>query len=319
MPKRRAAKPKYQTRRERFLSEMEQVVPWPALLEALEPSYYPSAAGRRGRPPMGLERMLRMYFVQQWYGLADEATEEALYDSRALSAFVGLDLACESVPDATTLLKFRRWLEEHELTQAIFKTINTRLSDKGLLLRKATLVDATIIAAPSSTKNKAKARDPEMHSTRKGNQWYFGLKAHIGVDGESGLVHSLTATAANTADITETSKLLHGEESYVIADAAYIGAEKREELAKCQVTWFIAAKRSTVEAIASEELKDLVKRRERLTAAIRARVEHPFHIVKNLFGYRKVRYKGLAKNRAQLHTLFALANLVRAKSALLAA
>ena len=232
MPKRRAPKPKYQTRREWLLSEMEQVVPWQALLEALEPSYYPSAAGRRGRPPMGLERMLRMYFVQQWYGLADEATEEALYDSRALSVFVGLDLACESVPDATTLLKFRRWLEEHELTQAIFKTINTRLSDKGLLLRKATLVDATIIAAPSSTKNKAKARDPEMHSTRKGNQWYFGLKAHIGVDGESGLVHSLTATA----DITEASKLLHGEESYVIADAAYIGAEKREELAKCQVT-----------------------------------------------------------------------------------
>lgn len=319
MPKKRAPKPKYQTRRERFLSEMEQVVPWPALLEALEPSYYPHAAGRRGRPPIGLERMLRMYFVQQWYGLADEATEEALYDSRALSAFVGLDLACESVPDATTLLKFRRWLEEHELTQAIFKTINTRLSDKGLLLRKATLVDATIIAAPSSTKNKAKARDPEMHSTRKGNQWYFGLKAHIGVDGESGLVHSLTATAANTADITETSKLLHGQEEAVFADAGYIGAEKREELAKCEVTWYIAAKRSRVEGIEDEELKGLVKHVERLKASVRARVEHPFHIVKNLFRYRKVRYKGLAKNRAQLHTLFALANLVRAKSALLAA
>ena len=319
MPKTRAPKPKYQTRRERFLSEMEQVVPWPALREALEPSYYPNAAGRRGRPPIGLERMLRMYFVQQWYGLADEATEEALYDSRALSAFVGLDPTCESVPEATTLLKFRRWLEERELTQTIFKTINARLSEKGLSMRKATLVDATIIAAPSSTKNTVKARDPEMRSTRKGNHWYFGLKAHIGVDGESGLVHSLTATPANTADITETSKLLHGEESYVIADAAYIGAEKREELAECEVAWCIAAKRSTVEAIASEALKDLVKRRERLIASIRARVEHPFHIVKNLFGYRKVRYKGLAKNRAQLHTLFALANLVRAKSALLAA
>jgi IS5 family transposase len=319
MPKKRAPKPKYQTRRERFLSEMEQVVPWQALLEALEPSYYPNAGGRRGRPPIGLERMLRMYFVQQWYGLADEATEEALYDSRALSAFVGLDPMCESVPEATTLLKFRRWLEEHELTHTIFKTINARLSEKGLLMRQATLVDATIMAAPSSTKNKQKARDPEMHSTRKGHQWYFGLKAPIGVDGESGLVHSLTATAANTADITETSKLLHGEESYVIADAGYIGAQKREELAERKVTWYIAAKRSTVEAITNEALKERVKRGERLTASIRARVEHPFHIVKNLFRYRKVRYKGLAKNRAQLHTLFALANLVRAKSALLAA
>lgn len=257
--------------------------------------------------------------MQQWYGLADEATEEALYDSRALSAFVGLDPACESVPDATTLLKFRRWLEEHELTQTIFKTIDARLSEKGLLRRQATLVDATIMAAPSSTKNKEKARDPEMHSTRKGNQWYFGLKAHIGVDGESGLVHSLTSTPANTADITETSKLLHGQEEAVFADAGYIGAEKREELAKCEVTWYIAAKRSQVEAIEDEELKGLVKHVERLKASVRARVEHPFHIVKNLFRYRKVRYKGLAKNRAQLHTLFALANLVRAKSALLAA
>ncbi len=306
------------TRRERFLAEMERVVPWAALLEALAPHYFPDAAGRRGRPPVGLERMLRMYFVQQWYALADEATEDALYDSRALSAFVGIDLARESVPDATTLLKFRRLLEKQGLAETIFDTVNAGLRERGLLLNKGTVADATILAAPPSTKNKEKARDPEMHQTCKGNQWHFGMKAHIGVDADSGLVHTVTATAANVADIARLGEVLHGDEEVVFADAGYTGAEKREELKERRVKWHIAMKRGKLKAMAEGPLKELTVRAERLKAQIRARVEHPFHTVKNLFGYRKVRYKGLAKNLAQLHTLFALANLVRAKRALLA-
>jgi transposase, IS5 family len=306
------------TRRARFLAEMERLVPWAALLAALAPHYFPDAAGRRGRPPIGLERMLRMYFVQQWYGLADEATEDALYDSRALSAFVGIDLARESVPDATTLLKFRRWLETGKLTETIFETVNAGLRERGLLLNKGTSVDATIVAAPPSTKNKDRARDPEMHQTCKGNQWHFGMKAHIGADADSGLVHTVTATAANVADIAQLGELLHGDEEVVFADAGYTGAEKREELAGRPVKWHIAMKRGKLKAMAEGPIKELTERAERIKAQVRARVEHPFHILKNLFGYRKVRYRGLAKNLAQLHTLFALANLLRVKRALLA-
>ena len=304
------------TRRERFLAQMEAVVPWLRLLEALGPFYYPDSRGRRGRPPIGLERMLRMYFVQQWYGLADEALEDAVYDSQALRHFIGIDLGREGVPDATTLLKFRRLLEEHSLTAVILATVNAELTERGLLLKEGTLVDATILHAPASTKNRAKARDAAMHSTRKGNQWYFGMKAHIGADADSGLVHTVVGTAANVADVTQTSELLHGQEKTVYADAGYLGADKREELAKRPLTWRIAMKRSQVKAIADAELKALTERCERLKAQVRARVEHPFHILKNRFGYRKVRYKGLEKNTAQLHTLFALANLVIAKNAL---
>jgi IS5 family transposase len=306
------------TRRERFLAEMEQVVPWVALLGALAPHYFPGAQGRRGRPPVGLERMLRMYFVQQWYGLADEATEEALYDSRALCRFVGIELGRESVPDATTLLKFRRWLEEQGLAKTIFDTVNAGLRERGLLLSKGTLADATILAAPSSTKNKDKARDPQMHQTRKGNQWYFGMKAHIGADADSGLVHSVIGTAANVADVTQIEHLLHGEEEVVFLDAGYIGADKREAVKERQVDWHIAMKRGKIKTMVEGPLKELTVRAERLKAQIRSRVAHPFHVIKDLFGHRKVRYKGLAKNVAQLHTLFALANLVCAKKALLA-
>ncbi len=306
------------TRRERFLAEMEQVVPWAALLAALAPYYFPGAAGRRGRPPVGLERMLRMYFVQQWYGLADEATEDALYDSRALCRFVGIDPGRESVPDATTLLKFRRWLEKNGLTETILDTVNAGLRERGLMPNRGTAVDATILNAPSSTKNKDKARDPDMHQTRKGNQWYFGMKAHIGADADSGFVHTVTGTAANVADIAQVGELLHGEETVVFADAGYTGAEKREDLKERRVKWHIAMKRGKLKAMAEGPLKELTARIERLKAHVRARVEHPFHTLKNLFGYRKVRYKGLAKNLAQLHTLFALANLVRAKRVLLA-
>jgi transposase, IS5 family len=305
------------TRRERFLAEMEQVVPWSRLLEALGPFYYPDSQDRRRRPPISLERMLRMYFVQQWYSLADEALEDAVYDSQALRHFIGIDLGRETVPDATTLLKFRRLLEAHALTAVILATINAELTQRGLLLKEGTLVDATIFHAPASTKNRAKARDAQMHSTRKGNQWFFGMKTHIGADADAGLVHTVVGTAANVADVTQTSALLHGDENTVYADAGYLGAHKREALAKTPLTWRIAMKRSQVKAIADAELKALTERCERLKAQVRARVEHPFHILKNRFGYRKVRYKGLEKNTAQLRTLFALANLIIVKNALL--
>jgi IS5 family transposase len=215
------AKKKKRTRREVFLAKMEQVVPWTRLLEVIEP-HYPKS-GRRGRPPIGLEKMLRMYFVQQWYGLADEAVEDAIYDSQALRNFLGIDLSRQSVPDATTLMGFRRLLEAHHLPQTMLVEVNAMLIERGLLMSKGTLVDATLIAAPSSTKNREHARDPEMHQTKKGNTWHFGLKAHIGVDQESGLVHTLVTTAANVSDISQTSKLLHGQEEAIWADAGYVG------------------------------------------------------------------------------------------------
>jgi IS5 family transposase len=309
---------KKRTRREKFLGEMEVVVPWARLVAVIEPHY---PMGQRGRPPIGIERMLRIYFLQQWYALADEALEDAIYDSQAMRTFAGIDLSVESVPDATTLLKFRHLLERHDLTGRIFEEVGALLSERRLLMREGTIVDATIIAAPSSTKNASKERDPEMHQTKKGNEWHFGMKAHIGVDVQSGLVHSMTGTAANVADIAQTHALIHGQEKEVFADAGYLGLEKREEIArKCpDVTWHVAAKRSKVKAMAEGLLKDLTMELEKLKARLRARVEHPFHILKNLFKHRKTRYRGIAKNTAQLHTLFALANLVIAKRKLLAA
>ena len=307
---------KKQTRRERFLGEMEGVVPWARLVGLIVP-FYPK--GARGRPPMGVEKMLRMYFLQQWYSLADEALEDALYDSQALRTFVGIDLGGgEAVPDATTLLYFRHLLERQELTQAIFVEVNALLSERGILLREGTLVDATIIAAPSSTKNKKKARDPEMHQTRKGKQWHFGMKAHVGVDAHSGVVHTLTGTAANVADITETHRLLHGQEKRGQGDSGYTGVEKRAEIVARfpHVEWQVAAKRGKLKAMAEGPRKEVAQALEKAKAQLRAYVEHPFHVVKNLFRHRKARYQGLAKNTAQLHSLFALANLVIAKPAL---
>src|SRR5882757_2367452 len=297
------------TRREKFLGRMEAIIPWPSLLAVLEP-FYPK--GERGRPPVGLERMLRMYFLQQWYGLADEALEDTLYDSQALQGFARIDLAAEGVPDATTLLKFRRRLETHDLCKGLFSAINADLTARGLLLREGTLVDATLIAAPSSTKNQAKQRDPEMHQTRKGNQWYFGMKAHIGADRDSKLVHTVVVTAANVADITKTAELLHGQESQVHADAGYTGVEKRAEMVALErpMDWQIAGKRSLIKALAEGAEKEARKAVEKAKASVRAFVEHPFHLVKNLFRHRKVRYRGLAKNGHQLYTLFGLANVV---------
>jgi IS5 family transposase len=301
-----------QTRRDKFLGELNRIVPWKELEETIVP-YYPQGKGP-GRPPVGLSRMLRILVVQNSFGFSDEGMEDAIYDSQAIRGFVGIDLSVESAPDATTILGFRHLLEEHKLTKAIFEKINEYLTSQGLLLREGTIIDASLIAAPSSTKNKDKARDPEMHQSKKGNQWYFGMKAHIGVDMESGLVHTVAATSGNVSDVTHAHTVLHGDEKHVMGDAGYIGIDKREEnIGKTEVEWHIAEKRSKIEKIADDNVRDALKKLERAKASIRSKVEHPFHVVKNLFKYRKARYKGLAKNEAQLFTLFGLANLVLAR------
>lgn len=306
---------KKQTRREKFLGEMERIVPWPRLIAVIEPLYPKS--GRVGRQPIGVPRMLRMYCLQQWYGLADEALEDALYDSQALREFVGIDLSRESVPDATTLLKFRRLLQDNDLTRALFDEINAHLAEQGLLMRAGTIVDATIIAAPSSTKNAEKARDPEMHQTKKGNQWHFGMKAHIGVDAESGLVHMVIGTAANVADVTQAGDLLHGQETVAFGDAGYQGVDKREEA--LGPLWHVAMKPGKRKQLnPGFKWARLLEQAEQLKASVRAKVEHPFHVIKNLFRHRKTRYKRLAKNEAQLFSLFGLTNIVIARRRLLA-
>jgi IS5 family transposase len=279
--------------------------------------FYPKSEGP-GRPTVGLERMLRMYIVQNCFGFADEATEDALYDSQAIRGFVGIDLARETAPDATTLLRFRHLLEEKGLTESIFNTINAHLAEKGLFLRRGTVVDATLIAAPPSTKNRSKGRDPEMHQTKKGNQWHFGMKAHIGVDAESGLTHTVIGTAAHVSDVTQAGALLHGDETDAFADAGYQGVEKREENLAVPVTWHVAMKRGVRKALPKNPWGEKMEGIEQAKASIRAKVEHPFHVVKNLFRHRKTRYRGLAKNTAQLLTLFGLANLVLARRRLLA-
>ena len=318
------AQKKRVTRRKKLLGEMEQVVPWAQLEALIEPA--DPSGGRVGRQPIGVPRMLRMYFLQQWFGLADEAVEDAIYDSQAMREFVGIDLARESVPDATTLLKFRRLLEEHKLSVALFEGINAHLAERGLPLREGTMVDATIIAAPPSTKNAEHARDPEMNQTKKGNKWHFGMKAHIGADADSGLVHSVHVTAANDSDVAHTHEMLHGQEVFVSLDAGYTGVAKREEITAAQregkirddIQWHVAERRSVINKINEGPLKVLKKALERVKAQIRSKVEHPFHVVKNLFHHNKARYKGLAKNGAQLYSLFGLANLVIAKKRLLA-
>ncbi len=256
--------------------------------------------------------MLRVYFLQQWYGLADEALEDALYDSQALQRFARMDLSAEGVPDATTLLNFRHLLETHDLCKGLFSAINADLAARGLFLRGGTLVDATLIAAPPSTKNAKQQRDPEMYQTQKGNQWYFGMKAHIGADRDSKLVHTVVVTAANVADVTKTAELLHGDETRVHADAGDTGVEKRAEIVALprKLDWQIAGTRSVIKALAEGAEKEALKAVEKTKAAVRAFVEHPFHIVKNLFRHRKVRYRGLAKNGHQLYVLFGLANVV---------
>lgn len=305
-----AAKKK-QTRRDIFLNQIKQITPWASLTQVIAP-HYPNTGGR-GRPPIGLERMLRMYIAQQCFGLSDEATEDSLYDSQSIRRFVGIDLNREAAPDATTLLKFRHLLEEQQLTESIFNAINAHLSEKGLFLREGTIVDATLIAAPPSTKNKEGKRDSDMHSSKKGNQWHFGMKAHIGVDAKSGLVHTLIGTAGHVSDVTQTQALLHGDETDVFGDAGYQGVEKREENLALPVTWHVAMRPSQRRALPKTTEGELLENLEHTKASIRAKVEHPFHVVKNLFRHRKARYKGLVENTAQLFSLFGFANLVLAR------
>ena len=289
------------TRRDVFLSTMEQLVPWSALCAVIEP-HYPKAG--RGRPPVGLERMLRMYFVQHWFNLADEACEEALLDSTALCRFVGIDLGRERVPDGTTLLKFRRLLEKHELGAALFTQVNQTLQDRGLRVGTGTIVDATIIGAPSSTKNASKTRDPDMHQTRKGQQWYFGMKMHIGVDSRTGLVHSAAVTAANVHDKHLLEDLLHGEERRVYGDSAYASQKAliREHAPQ--------AKDFTNQRIRKRgDVDEAERSRNRNKSRIRARVEHVFAVVKRLWSFTKVRYRGLDKNANRSFVALGLANL----------
>ncbi len=304
-----AAKKKL-TRRDRFLAEIDSVTPWGKLHKLIDP-FYPKVEGA-GRPPIGLARMLRMYVAQQCFGLSDEGIEDAIYDSQAIRAFVGIDLARDSAPDATTLLKFRHLLEAKELTRQIFDAINGHLAEKGLMMREGTIVDATLIAAPPSTKNKDGKRDPEMHQSKKGNDWHFGMKAHIGVDAASGLVHTVVGTAGNVSDVTQAHALLHGDETAALGDAGYQGVEKRPENAGKSVTWHVAMKRSKRKALPNNKFGRMLEKLEHLKASVRAKVEHPFHVIKNLFRHRKTRYRGLAKNTAQLFTLFGFANLVLA-------
>jgi|SRR5581483_1306557 len=304
------------TRRREFLDEMERVVPWAELVALVSP-YLPE--GKRGRPPFAPESLLRIHFMQQWFNLSDPAMEEALHDMPLFREFAGLEGWDEKLPDESTILRFRHALEEHKLAPQILQTVNDLLNAKGLLLKSGTVVDATLIAAPSSTKNASGERDPEMKQSRKGQQWYFGMKAHIGVDAESGLVHTVRGTGGHVNDVIEANSLLHGQETDAFADAGYQGADKRPD-AREGVNWHIAMRPGKRRALDKSNLVDqLAEQVERIKASIRAKVEHPFRVVKRQFGHVKVRYRGLAKNTAQLHTLFALANLWLARRRLLGA
>ncbi|RPE62971.1 IS4 family transposase [Tibeticola sediminis] len=298
------------TKRDAFLATMEQIVPWQELCAVIEP-YYPKPGN--GRPPVGLERMLRMYFVQHWFNLADEACEEALLDSTALRRFVGIDLGRERVPDGTTLLKFRRLLEQHELGKQLFATVGQVLQARGLKVGTGTIVDATIIAAPSSTKNAERTRDPEMHQTRKGQQWYFGMKIHIGVDSRTGLAHSAVVTAANVHDKHPLPDLLHGNEQRVYGDSAYASQKALIESKAPNARDF------TNQRVRKGGVIDEVERaKNRNKSKVRARVEHVFAVVKRLWGYTKVRYRGLQKNATRCFVALGLANIFLARQRLMA-
>jgi len=299
------------TRREQFLAEMEQVVPWVRLCALIEP-HYPKGSPAGGRPPLPLERMFRIYCLQQWYNLSDPGAEEALYDSITMRGFAGVSTDEDVIPDETSILNFRRLLEKHKLTERLLTEINTHLAERGLLVGKGTIVDATIINAPSSTKNEKKKRDPQMHQTRKGKQWYFGMKIHTGTDADSGLVHTVKGTAANVADVNVLGELLHGGEDSLHGDSAYHSKALKAQ-AEANGLEFNVNQRGTK----SRPLTKAQRLRNRRLSRIRAVVEHPFLVVKRLWGHAKVRYRGIAKNLAQMNTLFALANLYRVRYRLL--
>jgi len=299
------------TRREQFLNEMNRVVPWAEMVAVIEP-VYPKAEGP-GRPPIGIERMLRVLCLQQWFNLSDPAVEEALYDSRAMRQFVGIDLGREPVPDETTICKFRHLLEAHKLGAQLFARIGEYLTTQGLQVNRGTIVDATIIHAPSSTKNQSKERDPEMHQTKKGNQWYFGMKAHIGVDSQTKVIHSVVATAANVHDSQVLPELLHGEETRVWGDSAYSGQRAVIRQHAPHAKSFIQTKAHRHRSLSEEE-----RDRNRTKSKVRAKVEHVFLVIKRIFGWAKVRYRGLAKNTHWLQISCGLANLYLVRRRLLA-
>ena len=301
------------TRKREFLDEMNLVVPWSQLIALIEPH---APTGKTGRPPFAVSTMLRIHFMQQWFGLSDPAMEEALHDTPLYCEFARLDAGITRLPDESTILRFRHLLEEHNLSVQLLAAINATLAMKGLMLKVGTVVDATLIAAPSSTKNSTGKRDPEMHQTKKGNQWHFGMKAHIGVDADSGLVHSVIGTAANVHDVTQGHALLHGNETVVFADAGYQGAAKRVQAVG--IDWQVAMRPGKRRALDKQtKWGALLDKAEQLKASARAKVEHPFRVIKCQFGFTKVRYKGLAKNTAQLMTLFALSNLWMARRRIL--
>ena len=298
------------TRRDQFLAEMEAVIPWRELCKVIKP-FYPKPKGA-GRRPVGLERMLRIHFLQHWFNLSDPAVEEALYDSRAMRRFVGIDLGREPAPDETTVCNFRHLLEAHNLGDQLFALINAYLQENGLKVSTGTIVDATIIDAPSSTKNKDGERDPEMHQTRKGNQWYFGMKAHIGADSQSKLIHSVAATAANVHDSQLLGDLLHGDETRVWGDSAYAGQGEviRDNAPK-------AKDFTNKKGCRNRPLTDADAAKNRTKSKVRAKVEHPFLVLKRIFGFNKVRYRGLDKNANRLFVACGLVNLYLARRQLL--
>lgn len=297
------------TKREEFLDIMNEIIPWDEWVGVIEP-YYPK--GKRGRPPMGIEKMLRMYLLQIWFNLSDPATEDAIYDSYSMRKFSKIDFLTESVPDETTLCKFRHLLEENGLNKLFFDAINRVMVQTGHMMKGGTIVDATIISAPSSTKNATKSRDPEMHQTKKGNEWKFGMKCHIGVDAGTGLVHTITTTAANVSDVTETANLLREDDEVVYGDAGYLGAQKRPEIAKnehfSKIVFRINRRPGKLPHV-SDNAIDWERYIEHQKSAVRCKVEHAFRIIKCQFGYKKAVYRGLKKNENRLYAMFACANL----------
>lgn len=302
---------KRQGKKEAFLNRMEEIIPWDSWIQIIAP-YYPS--GNHGRPVKGIETMLRMYLLQDWFNLSDEGVEDAIYDSYAMRKFMKINFMHEQVPDATTLLKFRHLLEEHNIGDAIFKDVNDRLEKAGLIMHGGTIVDATIIAAPSSTKNAKGERDPEMHQTKKGNQWYHGMKVHAGVDAGTGYVHTITGTAANVHDSTEASKLIRNDDEIMYGDSGYLGvpaqnAIKQDEHHK-NMKFEINKRPSSLKTSDDYNGINWDKKLEHDKSSVRCKVEHAFLIVKNTFGYSKVAYKGIKKNMNRFNFLFASANLL---------
>jgi IS5 family transposase len=300
-----------QTRREVFLAEMERAIPWARLCALIEP-HYPKGSPAGGRPPLPLERMFRIYCLQQWYNLSDPGAEDTLYDSIAMREFAGVKTDADVIPDESSILNFRRLLERHQLSEVLFAEITAHLAERGFIVGKGTVVDATIINAPSSTKNAEQKRDPEMHQTRKGKQWYFGMKVHTGTDADSGIVHTVSGTAANEADVNMLGELLHGDEACLRGDSAYHSKQLKAQAEAAGIAFEVNERGSKNAPLTKKQ-----RTRNRRLSRVRAIVEHPFLVVKRLWGHAKVRYRGIAKNLAQMRMLFGLANIYRVRHRLL--